>query len=55
MNFNQVMQTEDAMKITFICLFVNVCKFMLWIASKKIGVFNCPIKEIPYFTFEIGG
>ncbi len=28
MNFNQVLQTEDTMKIVFICFkFVNVCKF----------------------------
>ncbi len=32
MNFNQVMRTENVMKITF----VNVCKFMLCIASWKL-------------------
>ncbi len=41
MNFNQVLQTEDSMKIVFICFkFVNVCTFL------KIGAINCPIKEI---------
>ncbi len=34
MNFNQVLQTEDTMKIVSICFkFVNVCKFLLSIAS----------------------
>ncbi len=37
MNFNQVLQTEDAMKIVFIGFkFVNVCKFLLCIASWKL-------------------
>ncbi len=37
MNFNQVLQTEDAMKFVFICIkFVNVCKFLLCIASWKV-------------------
>ncbi len=36
-NFNQVLQTEDSMKIVFICFkFVNVCKFLLCIASWKL-------------------
>ncbi len=35
-NFNQVMRTENDMKITIIRLFVNVCKFMLCIASWKL-------------------
>ncbi len=37
MIFNQVLQTEDTMKIVFICFkFVNVCKFLLCIASWKL-------------------
>ncbi len=38
MNFNQVLQTdEDTMKIVFICFkFVNVCNFLLCIASWKL-------------------
>ncbi len=36
MNFNQVMRTENVMKITFIRFFLNVCKFMLCIASWKL-------------------
>ncbi len=35
MSFNQVLQTEGVVMITFICLFVNVCKFVLYIASLK--------------------
>ncbi len=37
------MQTENVMSITPICLFVNVCKFVLC-----IGLLNCPIKETLY-------
>ncbi len=34
MKFNQVLKTEDSMKIVLICFkFVNVCKFLLCIAS----------------------
>ncbi len=37
MNFNQVLQTEDSMKIVFIFFkFVNVCMFLLCIASWKL-------------------
>ncbi len=37
MNSNQVLQTEDTMKIVFICFkFINVCKFLLCIASWKL-------------------
>ncbi len=37
MNFNQVLQTEDSMKIVFICFkFGNKCKFLLCIASWKL-------------------
>ncbi len=36
-NFNQVMQIEDVMVIMFICLFVNVFKFVLCIESLKLG------------------
>ncbi len=37
MNFNQVLQTEDSMKIVFVCFkFVNVCKYLLSIASWKL-------------------
>ncbi len=36
MNLNQVMRTENVMKIAFIRLFVNVCTFMLCIASWKL-------------------
>ncbi len=37
MNFNQVLQIEDSVKIVFICYkFVNVCKFLLCIASWKL-------------------
>ncbi len=40
MNFNQVLQTEDSLKILFICFkFVNVCKFLLCIASWKLERF----------------
>ncbi len=50
MNSNQVSQTEDTMKILFICFkFLTVCKFLLCIASWAI---NCPIKEILYFTLN---
>ncbi len=37
MIFNQVLQTEDTMKIVFICFkFVNVCEFLLCFASWKL-------------------
>ncbi len=37
MNSNQVSQTEDTMKIVFICFkFITVCKFLLCIASWKL-------------------
>ncbi len=32
---NQAIRTEDVMKITLICLFINVCKVVLCIASRK--------------------
>ncbi len=35
MNFNQVLQTEDTMKIVFICLICK-CKFLLSIAAWKL-------------------
>ncbi len=36
MNFYRVIRTEDVMKITLVRLFVNVCKFVLCIASWKL-------------------
>ncbi len=42
MNFYQVVPTENVMSITFICVFVNVCKFVPpdnWTAQ-------LPIKEM---------
>ncbi len=51
MNLNQVMRTENVMEITFIRLFVNVCKFMLCIASWKFERLLAQIKEILYFTY----
>ncbi len=36
MKFKQVMQIENVMTITFIGLFVNVCTFVLCIASWKL-------------------
>ncbi len=37
MNSNQVSQTEDTMKIVFVCFkFIIVCKFLLCIASWKL-------------------
>ncbi len=35
MNFYQPIRTEDVMKIAFICLFINACKFVLGITSWK--------------------
>ncbi len=34
--FNQAIQTENVMKIIFIRLFINVCKFVLCIVSWKL-------------------
>ncbi len=54
MNFNQIMQTEDVMKITFIffiCKCLSVCALY---CLPKIGAFNCPVKEIHWsFSFLI--
>ncbi len=36
MNFYQIIRTEDFTKITFICLFLNVCEFALYIAPWKL-------------------
>ncbi len=36
MNFYQVIRTEDVLKTSCICLFVNVCQFVLCIASWKL-------------------
>ncbi len=41
------MQTEDVIKITSISL---ICKAIALYCPLKIGAFNCPIKEILYFT-----
>ncbi len=52
MNFNQVLQTEDSMKIVLICFkFVNVCKIFALYCLLKIGAINCPIKEILYLLY----
>ncbi len=48
-NFNQVMRTENVMKITFIRLFVNVCKFMLCITSWKLEHLIAQLRK--YFTY----
>ncbi len=49
MIFNHVTQTEDVMTTTIICLFVNVCRFVLFIAF--IGALNRSIKEILFYIY----
>ncbi len=48
MNFNQVLQAEDTMKIVFISLICKCMQVFALYCLLKIGASNCPIKEILY-------
>ncbi len=47
------MQTENVISITFICVFVNACKFVLCIAFWKLEHLNAQLREVFIFMLSM--